>query len=129
MRIAGVTRSSTVACMIVPWRPPPQGNIAPLPTASRVSPSRRSAASGLMTEPSTMSPERGSPEGSDDALATKRSPKASAIASSTTTRSVDVSIWPWFMRAPKVAALAASSRSASSSTTSGALPRVPAARA
>ena len=37
-------------------------------------------------------------------------------------RSVDMQIWPWFMKAPKAAAATASSRSASSSTISGALP-------
>ena len=37
-------------------------------------------------------------------------------------RSVDMQIWPWFMKALKAAARTASSRSASSSTTNGALP-------
>jgi hypothetical protein len=43
-------------------------------------------------------------------------------ASTTMIRSVDMQIWPWFMKAPNAAALTASSRSASSSTISGALP-------
>ena len=48
--------------------------------------------------------------------------KASATLSSTMIRSVDMQIWPWFMNAPKAAAFTASSRSASSSTSNGALP-------
>ncbi len=37
-------------------------------------------------------------------------------------RSVDMQIWPWFMKAPKPAAATASSMSASLSTTMGDLP-------
>jgi hypothetical protein len=55
-------------------------------------------------------------------LAANFATKASATLSSTMTRSVDMQIWPWFMNAPNAAASTAWSRSASSSTISGALP-------
>ena len=57
-----------------------------------------------------------------EALAASLATKASAIFSSTMMRSVDMQIWPWFMKAPKAAAFTAASMSASSSTISGALP-------
>ena len=67
MRIAGVTRSTTVASMIVPLRFPPATTLAPLATASAISSSMRSAAPRLTTEPSTTWP-RGSPPAAPRAL-------------------------------------------------------------
>ena len=48
--------------------------------------------------------------------------KASATASSTIRRSVDMQIWPWLAKAPNTVALDRGVESASSSTISGALP-------
>jgi hypothetical protein len=55
-------------------------------------------------------------------LAASRSLNSPATDRSITTRSVDMQICPLFMNAPKPAALTASSRSASASTTIGAFP-------
>ena len=119
--MAGVTRSSSVASTIVPVRLPPPTSTAPRRTASAIRASIRSAAARSTIEPSTTWP-RGSPAGRLAALAASPATKASATASSTTNRSVDMQIWPWFRNAPKAAAATAWSRSASSSTTKGALP-------
>ncbi len=64
----------------------------------------------------------GSPAESDAAFLPSFSTNASASDASTTIRSVDMQIWPWLKKAPNAAAFTASSRSASLSTTSGALP-------
>ena len=60
--------------------------------------------------------------GSAAARLASLSTNSSATFSSTMSRSVDMQIWPWLAKAPKTAAFTASSRSASSSTISGALP-------
>ena len=101
---------------------PPATSFAPLAQASSTSDVTRSAAERSISEPRIALPSRGSPTESDLALAAKRATKSSAILSSTTMRSVDMQIWPWLAKAPKAAAFTASSRSASSSTTSGDLP-------
>ena len=119
--MSGVTWSSTVASTTVPVRLPPATSLAPLATASAISSSIFSAAWLLISEPSTTWP-RGSPAGSFEARAASLATNSSAIFSSTISRSVDMQIWPWFMKAPNTAALTAPSMSASSSTTSGALP-------
>ena len=65
------------------------------------------AASVPISEPSGALPLRGSPAAAIAALAASLSTKASAIFSSTTMRSVDMQIWPWFMKAPNAAAFTA----------------------
>ena len=101
---------------------PPAASTAPLATASLTSWPRRPAAAASTTQPSGVLPSVGSPALRLPALAASAATKASAILSSTTMRSVDMQIWPWFMKAPKAEAATAASMSASSSTTSGALP-------
>ena len=64
----------------------------------------------------------GSPICSVFTLAMKRFMNSSATLPTTMMRSVDMQIWPWCMKAPKAAAATASSRSASSQISSGALP-------
>ncbi len=76
-----------------------------------------------ITEPSTTgSGLRGSPSGRLLALSANFLTKASAIFWSTISRSVLMQICPLLAKQPKAAPLTASSRSASSSTTIGALP-------
>ena len=96
---------------------------APLPTASSIK--RLDAARGLRAD--QRAERRRCPCADRRRPAIRPWPralstKASATFSSTTIRSVDMQIWPWFMKAPNAAASTASSRSASSSTISGALP-------
>jgi hypothetical protein len=67
-------------------------------------------------------PSRGSPTGIDADLGLELRDEGVGDLSTTMMRSVDMQIWPEFMNAPKIAAFTASSRSASSSTISGALP-------
>ena len=122
MRIAGVTWSTTVALttravelaarreLARPWRP-----------RRRAAPCCASAASLVTSEPSMTWP-RGSPCGSVRALAANFSTNASATFSSTISRSVDMQICPILAKQPNAAAFTASSRSASSRMTIGALP-------
>ena len=65
---------------------------------------------------------RGSPTFSAAARSPSVAANGSTTERSTTSRSVDMQIWPWCMNAPNFAAATASSRSASASTTIGALP-------
>jgi hypothetical protein len=75
-----------------------------------------------MSGPIAVVGSRGSPIGSARARSASFSASASATARSATIRSVDMQICPWWKNAPKLAAAAARSRSASFSTTIGALP-------
>ena len=122
MRIDELTPSMTVADISVPSLRPPATTLAPLLTASLIRAWMRAAASAPISDPSGVLPLRGSPATSDPALAASFATKASATFSSTTRRSVDMQIWPWFMKAPNAAAATAASISASSSTIIGALP-------
>src|SRR5690606_2015517 len=121
-RICLVTPSITVGCMIVPSIWPPQAMRAPLDTASSISSRQCAAASGENSAPSGVSFAAGSPALSVAALAATIATNSSATWLSTTRRSVDMQVWPWFMNAPNTAPSRAASRSASSSTSNGALP-------
>ena len=117
-----VTPSTTVAGISTPSASPPVSRRAPCATASCTSAWTCSTVRRSTTAPSGARPSRGSPATSVAALARNFSRKASATDSTTMIRSVDMHIWPWLKKAPKAAAFTASSRSASSSTSSGALP-------
>ena len=82
----------------------------------------RSRAPSLTTGPIIVPWSRGSPVTSLPARSASLEPSSPATALSATIRSVDMQICPEFMNAPKLAASAAASRSASGRTTSGALP-------
>ena len=112
----------TVASMSTPLTRPPARILPPRITASLTKKSMRSTASLPINEPSGAFASRGSPATRVPALRASLSANSSATDASTMMRSVDMQIWPWFMNALNAAALTASSRSASSSTTKGALP-------
>ena len=119
----GVTWSSTVAGISVLSALPPHSSFAPLAMASSISALQCSTVPMPITEPSTTgSGLRGSPNGRPLAFFANSAAKSSAILRSTTRRSVLMQIWPLLAKAPKAAAFTASSRFASSSTSSGALP-------
>ncbi len=117
---AGVTRSTTVAGIsIVPSAGPPATRLAPLASASSMRALFARAPPGMLTSrtKAIALPWRGSP-GQQRSRPWRRTSRrmASAMASSTMIRSVDMQIWPWWAKAPKAAPFTAASRSASSST-------------
>ncbi len=120
--MSAVTPSITVAPISTPTAGSPETCLAPFFTASAIKSCTRVTAATSTTAPRGVLAVRGSPATRVLALAANFSTKASATASTTMIFSVDMQIWPWFMKAPKAAAFTASSRSASSSTMNGALP-------
>ena len=124
MRILGVTWSSTVAGISVLSALPPHTSLAPLASASSISALQCCTVLMPITQPSTTgSGLRGSPSGSAAALATNFVDElvgdllVDDDALGATCRS-----GPLLAKAPKAAAFTASSMSASSRITSGALP-------
>ena len=117
-----MTPVSTVGGNSAPSASPPVTTWAPWSTASLTSPDTRSTAPAFTIGPIWVSGSRGSPTFSAPAFSPSSEAKSPDTERSTTTRSVDMQIWPWCMKAPNFAAATASSRSASGSTTSGALP-------
>ena len=91
-------------------------------TASSTSPATRSTALALTSGPISVSGSRGSPTFSARAFSPRLVASSSDTERSATIFSVDMQICPWCMNAPNFAAATASSRSASASTTIGALP-------
>ena len=120
--MSGVTLASTVGAITLPSASPPASTSAPLDRASSISPTIRSRAPSLMTGPTIVPWSRGSPVVSLPARSASLEPSSPATERSTTSFSVDMQIWPENMNAPKLAASAAASRSASGNTTCGALP-------
>ena len=122
-RISGVTPASTVGVTRLPSASPPESTSAPLARASSISSTialaravvdHRADHRALVAR---VAGRRACPR----ARPASR-PARPATERSATMRSVDMQIWPEFMNAPKLAASAAASRSASASTTCGALP-------
>ncbi len=115
MRISRVTPSSRVARICVESDKPPASRRAPFASASSIKALQRVTVFMSTTGPSRLA-------GRAAARLVSCATNASATVASTMMRSVDMQICPALANAPKIAPAAACSRSASSSTSSGALP-------